>query len=79
MIAHLFHHALPETVAASPMDPFITDHRELVHAWRDEDQHCISSGGFLHSQPKKLFLSQFQHIAFYLTALQVNPDFAGSF
>lgn len=77
MVPHFLHHALPENVAAFPMDPFISNHCELVRTWRHENQNAIAGGGFFHFEPKESLFGHVHHIAFEFAAVHIHTDLSG--
>ena len=78
MRAHLVHNALPKLLAAFLVDRCIAHHRELVRAWRDENQHRIPLACLVHTKLIELPLRCSQRIGVHFSALNKNANLPGS-
>jgi hypothetical protein len=70
---------LPELLAAFLVNRFIADHGEFMRPGRNENEHGIALGCFMHPQSMKFFLRRDQWVCVQLAALDVNANLAGSF
>ena len=79
MFAHSIDESLPESFAALFVDRFVPHDSKLVSARRDENEHGIAFGCFMHSESMKFFLRGDQRIDIQLSALDKNANLTGSF
>lgn len=75
LLAHRVDQALPEFGPAFLVHSFVAHDRELLRAWRHEDEDGITAGGSVHPELLEFFLRGNQRLA-DLATLDEDPDFA---
>ena len=79
MRAHRIDQALPELFAALFVNRFVTNDRELVRAWRHEDQNGVSFARSMHAQLVESPGRGGERIAVQFPALQIDANLSGRF
>ena len=79
MRAHRIDQALPELFAALFVNRFVTNDRELVRAWRHEDQNGVSFARSMHAELVESLGRGGERIAVQFPALQIDANLSGRF
>ena len=79
MRAHRIDQALPELFAALFVNRFVTNDRELVRAWRHENQNGVSFARSVHTELLESLCRGGERIAVQFPAVHINADLPGCF
>src|SRR5438477_5339841 len=74
MFAHPGNDIAPEFFATLLVNAFVANYRELLRTRRDEDQHCIALGCFVHSELEELPLRAVERVFFEFSTLEKNAN-----
>jgi hypothetical protein len=79
MLAHSFHNALPEFVAAFFVNGFIANDREFMSTGHYQNQHGVALARLVHTEPMKLPLRRDEGITLQIATLDQDANLTGSF
>jgi hypothetical protein len=79
MLAHSFHNALPEFVAAFFVNGFVANDSEFMSTGHYENEHGVALARLVHTEPMKLPLRRNKGITLQFAPLDQDANLTGGF